>query len=39
MNTELIESLGLEPLKQILKGLGGWPVLEGDSWSDEGFKW
>lgn len=39
MNTELITDLGLQPLKNILKSLGGWPVLEGAAWSPEGFKW
>jgi len=39
MNRDLIEKLGLDPLKTILKSLGGWPVLEGDSWPEEGFKW
>jgi len=39
MNTELIEERGLEPLKRILKKLGGWPVLEGDQWKIDNFKW
>ena len=39
MNKELIEKKGLEPVKNILKKLGGWPLLEGIEWKDEGFKW
>jgi len=39
MNKELIEKKGLEPVKSILKKLGGWPLLEGIEWKDEGFKW
>ena len=32
MDKENIEKLGLEKIKDILEKLGGWPVLEGDSW-------
>ena len=39
MNRELIEQRGLEPVRGILKKLGGWPLLEGSQWKDEGFKW
>ena len=39
MNKELIEKRGLEPVKSIIKKLGGWPLLEGSEWSGEGFKW
>lgn len=34
-----IEKQGLEPLHMILKRLGGWPVLDGDSWNDGDFDW
>ena len=37
--TARIETDGLTPLKKILKKLGGWPVLEGDTWIDENFDW
>lgn len=36
---DLIEKQGLDPLKEILKELGGWPVLMGDEWKDENFNW
>lgn len=39
MFKELIEKQGLEPLKEILKELGGWPVLEGEDWKDNNFNW
>ena len=33
------QAAGLEPLKAILKKLGGWPLLEGPAWNEEGYKW
>ena len=33
------QAAGLEPLKVILKKLGGWPLLEGPAWNEEGYKW
>ena len=39
MNQEKIEERGLATLKNILKKLGGWPLLEGDNWNQEGFRW
>ncbi|XP_046983494.1 neprilysin-2-like isoform X1 [Schistocerca americana] len=40
MNKTLIESRGLAPLQRVLKeDLGGWPVVEGDSWDEAGFDW
>ncbi|XP_042232177.1 neprilysin-2-like isoform X3 [Homarus americanus] len=38
-NTESIKKHGLEPLKGILKKMGGWPVLEGDTWKPSAFQW
>jgi hypothetical protein len=34
-----IESRGLTPLLNILRDLGGWPVLDGDAWDDSKFDW
>ena len=39
MNQEKIEEQGLATLKNILKKLGGWPLLEGDNWNQEGLRW
>jgi len=39
MDKETIEANGLEPLKLILKKMGGWPLLEGPAWNEEGYKW
>ena len=35
MDTERIEDSSVADLKEMLARLGGWPVLEGDSWDDE----
>ena len=34
-----IESQGLAPLQNMLKKLGGWPVLDGDRWLEDEFDW
>ena len=41
MKTETIEARGLQPLLNVLQALGGWPLLEGDSWNSgaEKFDW
>jgi len=39
MNKERIEERGFTPLKSMLKRMGGWPLLEGASWDQDGFKW
>lgn len=34
-----IEKTGLRTVLGELKKVGGWPVLEGDSWKDKNFDW
>ena len=36
---EGIEKLGADPLKKVLKNLGGWPVVEGSKWDESNFDW
>ncbi|CAI6356529.1 unnamed protein product [Macrosiphum euphorbiae] len=33
------EKLGLEPIKKMLKSIGGWPVLEAEKWNESKFTW
>ena len=39
MDTDGIEERSLDDLKEIITRLGGWPVVEGDSWSGDNFNW
>lgn len=39
MNKTHIESSGFTPLLDILRQLGGWPVLDGDNWDAGKFDW
>ena len=40
MDTETIEERSITDLQEILRRLGGWPVVEGDGWEgEEGFLW
>ncbi|KAF2887463.1 hypothetical protein ILUMI_18710 [Ignelater luminosus] len=39
MNKGAIEADGLTTIKEILHGLGGWPVLEGPEWQAGQFDW
>ena len=39
MNTDTIESRGVQPLLNVLKAMGGWPLLEGSAWDERDFKW
>lgn len=37
---EILEKKGIEPLKTLIKNIGGWPVLEGQNWKPNAmFKW
>jgi neprilysin len=37
-NTDLIEAQGLAAVKKVIDLIGGWPVVDGDSW-DKGNNW
>jgi len=39
VSTDKIEKEGLGPIKEMLKSLSGWPVLEADKWNDAEFTW
>ena len=39
MLKETIENDDLESIKEIIKNLGGWPVLESSKWDDTKFTW
>ena len=39
MDTDTIESRGVQPLLNVLKAMGGWPLLEGSAWDGRDFKW
>lgn len=34
-----IEKVGNAPLADLLKEMGGWPVIEGDAWDADKFDW
>ena len=38
MDLDSLDSIGLQPLKDLLQRFGGWPVID-DSWTEENFKW
>ncbi|XP_035221859.1 neprilysin-2-like [Stegodyphus dumicola] len=39
MNVERINNASSKPLKNALRDLGGWPVLEGENWNSASFDW
>ena len=38
MDLDKLDRIGIQPLKDMLKEFGGWPVLE-DNWDESNFKW
>ena len=39
MDTDGLENLGVTPMLNSLKHLGGWPLLEGDNWRSDNYQW
>jgi len=39
MDKESIEKNSVNNLKEIVDKIGGWPVLQGEKWDGENFKW
>ena len=39
MDTDRLEVIGLDPLRDLLKEFGGWPVVEGAEWNEDAFDW
>ena len=39
MNEDRLEELGVQPLKDYLAKFGGWPVLMGEAWAADDYKW
>lgn len=39
MNLPAIEKLATDPLKESIKELGGWPVVDGEKWNEKEFDW
>ncbi|KFM81756.1 Neprilysin-2, partial [Stegodyphus mimosarum] len=39
MDIQKLDKEDKGPLNNTLNDLGGWPVLEGDSWNENSFNW
>lgn len=39
MNKDLVEKLELLPIQNIMREMGGWPVVEGNNWTDVSWTW
>lgn len=39
MDEESIEKLGVQPLIDLTKSLGGWPVIENNRWNESSWNW
>lgn len=39
MDEKSIEKHGIEPLSDLIKSYGGWPVVEGERWNEDNWDW
>lgn len=39
MNETVVEMEGLRKMKDILRDIAGWPILEGNNWVENEFDW
>lgn len=39
MNRTAVDALGLKPMQDILDSFGGWPVVNGTAWNENGWDW
>lgn len=39
LNRDIIEERGNQPLLDLMEHFGGWPVVKGDSWTEDSFDW
>lgn len=39
MNVAKIKALGTDQFEEILRKIGGWPMVEGDQWNETAFDW
>ncbi|XP_076320218.1 neprilysin-2-like [Tachypleus tridentatus] len=39
MDLKIIDQRASEPLKKVLREMGGWPVVEGNGWNENSFDW
>lgn len=39
MDEKSIEKRGIQPLIDLTKSYGGWPVIEGNQWNEESWNW
>ena len=37
--TAAIENYGVDPVREAMDSLGGWPVVVGDNWDNTTFDW
>lgn len=37
--TDSIEKRGLKPIKTLIRFVGGWPLVEGNNWTENAWKW